>query len=90
MSKSSKNKECQDAYENPSCPYVAQINQQNSDIVFIKDKISHIEKALIGDDMQGGIVAEITKLKSWTRTLGPYILLIVSAIITYVISKSGH
>jgi hypothetical protein len=81
--KSLSRKGCQNADRNPSCPYLAQINQQAEDIRIIK-------KALIGDDMQGGIVAEITKLKSWTRTLAPFALIALSVGITYAVDHLGH
>lgn len=55
--------ECEEADNNPSCPYLSQINQQASDIKAIR-------RALIGDDMQSGIVAEIQKFKIlWKITI---------------------
>lgn len=54
---------CENAKENPICPYITEINQQGKDIKLIK-------KALIGDNMQGGIVAEIHKFKMlWNITI---------------------
>jgi len=56
-------KTCKDADKNPDCPYLEQIRQQGEDIKTIK-------RAIIGDDMQGGIVAEIQKFKIlWKITI---------------------
>lgn len=55
--------ECEDADKNPNCPYISQINQQGKDI-------REIKLALIGENMQGGIVAEIQKFKMlWKVTI---------------------
>lgn len=52
--------ECKDAYQNPKCPYVTMINQHSSDIHQIKN-------ALVGDDLQSGLVAEVQQLKLYMR-----------------------
>jgi len=54
--------ECNDAYSNPKCPYVSVIKQQGKDIDVIL-------KALIGDDMQGGLIAKINKLETANKIL---------------------
>ena len=54
--------ECNDAYSNPQCPYVSVIKQQGKDIDVIK-------KALIGDDMQGGLIAKINRLETTNKIL---------------------
>lgn len=58
--------ECAEAYSNPNCPYVTQINSnaQNifamcRDIKEIKQRVGKIETALIGDDMQGGLIKSV-------------------------------
>lgn len=53
---------CDNADKNPVCPYLSNITQQGKDIKLIK-------KALMGDDMQGGIVAEIQKFKMLWKIL---------------------
>jgi hypothetical protein len=54
---------CDSADENPGCPYLSEIHQQGKDIMAIKN-------ALIGEDMQGGMVAEIQKFKIlWKVTI---------------------
>ena len=52
--------ECPDAYQNPKCPYVTMINQHSNDIHQIKN-------ALIGEDMQDGLVADVQTLKTYFR-----------------------
>ena len=48
--------DCEDADKNPICPYLNDIHNQGRDISLIKN-------ALIGENMQGGIVSEIQKFK---------------------------
>jgi hypothetical protein len=52
--------ECESAYENPKCPYVTQINQHSSDVAQIKT-------ALVGEDLQGGLVAKVQRLESFMK-----------------------
>lgn len=54
--------ECVNADSNPICLYLTQINQQSLDIAQIK-------KALIGDDLQGGLVEQVSKLKLMYKIL---------------------
>jgi hypothetical protein len=80
---------CEDANSNPRCPYVTQINLHTTDLHSIKT-------ALLGDDgtgMRGGIVFEITQLKtqdrigsSWTSTLKPVAIAVASSAITAAIT----
>jgi hypothetical protein len=52
--------ECEDAYVNPKCPYVTQINQHGSDV-------SQIKTALVGEDLQGGLVAKVQRLETFMK-----------------------
>lgn len=52
--------ECPDAYSNPKCPYLTQINQHTSDVTQIKN-------ALIGPDLQGGLVSKVQKLENFMK-----------------------
>jgi len=54
--------ECPSAYTNPLCPYVTVINRNTNDIKIMK-------KALVGDDMQGGIVAKVRTCEIATKIL---------------------
>jgi len=54
------NADCPDAYENPRCPYVTQINQHSCDV-------QQIKQALVGNDLQGGLVAKVQKLESFMK-----------------------
>lgn len=58
---SEKTVECQEAYSNPSCPYVTMINIHTNELTQVKD-------ALIGKDLQSGLVAEIQRLKIFMKT----------------------
>jgi hypothetical protein len=81
--------ECAEAYKNPACPYVTQININTCDM---KD----IKRALLGEDgtgLRGGIVYEISLLKSdnkttrsWTDTLKPVAIAVASSVLTFVIT----
>jgi hypothetical protein len=52
--------ECESAFENPKCPYVTQINQHSSDV-------SQIKTALVGEDLQGGLVAKAQRLETFMK-----------------------
>lgn len=52
--------DCPDAYANPKCPYVTQINQHGADV-------HQIKTALVGVDMQGGLVAKVQKLETFMK-----------------------
>jgi hypothetical protein len=81
--------DCPDAYKNPSCPYVTQININSCDM---KD----IKRALLGEDgtgLKGGIVFEISQLKgtdkvvsSWISTTRPILIAVVSSVLTFAIT----
>jgi hypothetical protein len=81
--------ECPDAYQNPNCPYITQININTCDM---KD----IKRALLGEDgtgLQSGIVYEISLLKSdnkttrsWTDTLKPLAIAVVSSVLTFAVT----
>jgi len=62
--------ECSDAYQNPKCPYVTMINQHSSDIHQIKN-------ALIGKDLQGGLVADVQTLKTYFRITASALVVVV-------------
>ena len=76
--------ECKDANKNPSCPYITKINAQG-------EAISRIEVALIGEDMQSGLVGKFKKIEgkvdnALLRKWGPkdyaFALTALAAIIT--------
>jgi hypothetical protein len=78
---------CGDADSNPACPYVTQINQSLSDI-------REIKQALVGVDMQSGIVGSLKSLKasqdtqrSWNNVVKPITISVIAAIIVAVIVK---
>ena len=71
---------CTFAAENPRCPYLTQIKQQGEDI-------KQIKRALIGDDMQSGLVAKVNSMRSTWRAIQPYLLIGLTAIVTYGASK---
>lgn len=84
-------KDCGNAYENPSCPYVTQINNSTCDMRDIK-------KALLGDDgtgLKSGIVFEISQLKnamavtySWINLAKPIVVSVATtAIVTFLVTK---
>jgi len=52
--------DCENAYFNPKCPYVTQINQHSSDVTQIKT-------ALVGEDLQGGLVAKVQQLETFMK-----------------------
>ncbi len=80
---------CPDAFSNPTCPYVTQININTCDM---KD----IKKALLGEDgtgLNGGIAFEIAQLKSkdsvsssWVATVKPIAIAVASSIFTFLIT----
>jgi hypothetical protein len=70
---------CTFAGKNPTCPYVSQIKQQGEDIRMIK-------KALIGEDMQSGLVKKVNSMQSSWRALQPYLLIIVTAFATWALT----
>ena len=49
-------------------------------------KIDRIEKALIGDDMKSGLVADVNSMKSVWRAVQPYVLVTVTAVLTWLAS----
>jgi hypothetical protein len=52
--------DCENAYENPKCPYVTQINQHSNDV-------NQIKTALVGEDLQGGLVAKVQRLETFMK-----------------------
>ncbi len=62
--------ECPDAYQNPKCPYVTMINQHSSDIHQIKN-------ALVGEDLQGGLVSDVHTLKTYFRITATALVVVV-------------
>lgn len=65
--------------ENPRCPYVALIRE-------CRMKIDRIEKALIGEDMKSGLVADVNSMKSTWRAVQPYVLVATTALLTWLVS----
>ncbi len=53
---------CPDANKNPTCPYIADIHANTA-------KVSRIEKALVGDDLQSGLVAKVHQLEVTQKIL---------------------
>jgi len=70
---------CKFAVENPRCPYVALIRE-------CRMKIDRIEKALIGEDMKSGLVADVNSMKSTWRAIQPYVLVATTAFLTWLAS----
>jgi hypothetical protein len=70
---------CNFATENPRCPYVALIRD-------CRAKIDRIEKALIGEDMKSGLVADVNSMKSAWRAIQPYVLVAATALLTWLVS----
>ena len=50
-------------------------------------KIDRIEKALIGEDMKSGLVADVNSMKSTWRAVQPYVLVAVMAFLTWLASQ---
>ena len=82
-----KEKECENAYSNPNCPYISVINQSVDNIKQNTSDIKVIKDALVGEDLRGGIVKDVAELKSWMGTIKPVILSVLSAVITYICSR---
>ena len=53
---------CPDANKNPVCPYVTSIHQNIS-------QVNRIEKALVGEDLQSGLVAKVHQLEVTQKIL---------------------
>jgi hypothetical protein len=53
---------CPDANKNPTCPYITAIHTNIT-------QVSRIEKALVGEDMQSGLVAKVHKLEVTQKIL---------------------
>jgi hypothetical protein len=70
---------CTFAEKNPRCPYVTLIRE-------CQTKIDRIEKALIGEDMKSGLVADVNSMKSTWRAIQPYVLVGATALLTLVAS----
>jgi hypothetical protein len=49
-------------------------------------KIDRIEKALIGEDMKSGLVADVNSMKSTWRAIQPYVLVATTAFLTWLVS----
>ena len=49
--------ECEDANKNPVCPYITTIKQSSQDI-------QQIKTALIGEDLQSGMVSKIKDIET--------------------------
>ena len=53
---------CPDANKNPVCPYITAIHQNTS-------QVNRIEKALVGEDLQSGLVAKVHQLEVTQKIL---------------------
>ena len=53
---------CPDANKNPTCPYITAIHTNTA-------QVNRIEKALVGEDMQSGLVAKVHQLEITQRIL---------------------
>ena len=53
---------CPDANKNPTCPYVTAIHTNTA-------QVSRIEKALVGEDLQSGLVAKVHQLEVTQKIL---------------------
>jgi len=53
---------CPDANKHPTCPYIADIHANTA-------KVSRIEKALVGDDLQSGLVSKVHQLEVTQKIL---------------------
>ena len=74
--------ECPDAYQNPKCPYVTMINQHSSDIHQIKN-------ALIGEDLQDGLVADVQTLKTYFRITAAGLVIVVPVAVGLALKLIG-
>ncbi len=74
--------ECQDSYQNPKCPYVTMINQHSSDI-------HQIKSALVGDDLQGGLVADVQVLKTYFRVTAAALVVVVPVAVGLALKLLG-
>ena len=53
---------CPDANKNPTCPYITAIHTNT-------EQVNRIEKALVGEDMQSGLVAKVHQLEVTQKIL---------------------
>jgi oligoribonuclease (3'-5' exoribonuclease) len=53
---------CPDANKNPVCPYITAIHQNTA-------QVNRIEKALVGEDLQSGLVAKVHQLEVTQKIL---------------------
>jgi hypothetical protein len=53
---------CPDANKNPTCPYITAIHANTA-------QVNRIEKALVGEDMQSGLVAKVHRLEVTQKIL---------------------
>jgi hypothetical protein len=78
---SEEKEDCENAFKNPSCPYLSEIKQCSNDIKEIKE-------ALLGKDLQNpGLIAEFVKLKSWINGLSPILKGILITLIGFIIEQ---
>lgn len=55
---------CSNANKNPVCPYITDIHRQKSTLENHTKSLNVIEKALIGDDLQGGMVKRLSDVEA--------------------------
>jgi hypothetical protein len=53
---------CPDANKNPVCPYITSIHRNTS-------QVDRIEKALVGEDLQSGLVSKVQQLEITQKIL---------------------
>lgn len=85
---------CRFAKQNPQCPYVTVIQDCNI-------KIDRIDKALVGEDMQSGLVGAVKNLestinkqkaveKSWIDNVKPLLYIAAGAVLEFILALLQH
>ena len=69
---------CPDANKNPTCPYITAIHTNT-------EQVSRIEKALVGEDLQSGLVAKVHQLEVTQKILVALGSATVAGLVTVVI-----
>ena len=79
------------------CPYVGEIKETKQELKKTRQDVKDIKTAILGQDgtgMKEGIVHEISELKSkervntsWTGTVKPIIIAVVTALVTYGLTR---
>ena len=74
--------DCPDAYFNPKCPYVTVINQHSADL-------KQVKCALVGADMQDGLVADVQVLKTYFRIIGATLVVLTPVALACLLKLFG-